>query len=499
VPILGDAMALLAVAVVGALGWLVWRRPFLGVGVLVAGMAFHNFVLMALLGLGTSHVLVRLVQFWKEAFLALLVFTVGLRVLKAYREGGLGRPTALDWVAATFLLIMVVYLVLPAGVLHTSAGLQQRFAAFRLAALMPLLYALGRTFEADDRDLSAVAWMLLISAAAVGAFGLYELWLVPTRVWLDWGINQFSAWLGFHYAGPKGLPENFFQTIKGDILVRRMVSTYLSPLGIAYTGLLVFPIAVVLLGRQKRGSVGQIIGAIAMAFLLAGMLFTVTRLALFALVGEVALMALWLRRPLAFGLVSVVVAAVVAVIVLYPKYAPLVDHNLNPATPPTGGSSIVTPADPSFLEHVRTLEADLQVAARHPLGEGLGSTGTSANRFTSNPAASPDYAPGESAVLTFFVDTGVAGGLVYLLLYGLGMIQSLRGLLAVPRGSPASALPLAAVVGGLALVPITSTSDVWGDLSVTFLLWWAVGYSSTMLATKHKALSLHHQEQITAT
>ena len=34
---------------------------------------------------------------------------------------------------------------------------------------------------------------------------------------------------------------------------------------------------------------------------------------------------------------------------------------------------------------------------------------------------------------------------------------------------------MVAVVGGLALIPITMTSDLWGDFSVTFLFWWAVG------------------------
>ena len=69
----GDALALLLIAGVLALGWLTWRRPFLGLGFLVAGMAFHNFVIMGLLQLGTSHVLVRAVQVWKEAILALLL------------------------------------------------------------------------------------------------------------------------------------------------------------------------------------------------------------------------------------------------------------------------------------------------------------------------------------------------------------------------------------------------------------------------------------------
>jgi len=29
-------------------------------------------------------------------------------------------------------------------------------------------------------------------------------------------------------------------------------------------------------------------------------------------------------------------------------------------------------------------------------------------------------------------------------------------------------------------LPITMTSDVWGDLSVTFLFWWAAGATATL-------------------
>jgi hypothetical protein len=48
--------------------------------------------------------------------------------------------------------------------------------------------------------------------------------------------------------------------------------------------------------------------------------------------------------------------------------------------------------------------------------------------------------------------------------------------------SLASALPLVAFAGGIALIPITLTSDVWGDFSVTFLFWWAAGYSAARSA-----------------
>jgi hypothetical protein len=36
------------------------------------------------------------------------------------------------------------------------------------------------------------------------------------------------------------------------------------------------------------------------------------------------------------------------------------------------------------------------------------------------------------------------------------------------------------------LIPITLTSDVWSDFSVTFLFWWAVGYSATVASQRQK-------------
>ena len=178
----GDALALLLIAGVLALGWLTWRRPFLGLGFLVAGMAFHNFVIMGLLQLGTSHVLVRAVQGWKEAILALLLAIALVRLWRAYQEHGLPHLMSTDWLAIAFTVIVVAYLVIPNEVLGGHASLGQRLAAFRVAALMPLLYAFGRTYRpAKDEDVASVAWLIVGAGAVVGAFGLVELFLVPTR------------------------------------------------------------------------------------------------------------------------------------------------------------------------------------------------------------------------------------------------------------------------------------------------------------------------------
>jgi hypothetical protein len=473
---LGDALAVIALALIVFVGWLAWRQPFLGLGVLVAGMAFHNVLIMVLLRLGTAAVLIRVVQSWKEGILALLVLIAGLRLWRMHREGRLGRPAALDWIAGIYVAIMLLYLVLPSGLLHGASTFGQRLSAFRLAIYIPVLYALGRSFgRPTSTEIARVAWIVLGAGAVVGAFGLYELWFVPTTTWRDWGVNLFSAWLGFQYHGPGHMPENFFQTLPSGLYLRRMVSTYLSPLGIAYTGLLVFPIGAVLLDRIPRRTTASYVAGLALVLLVAGVLFSVTRLAMFVLIGEATLLIIIMRRRWVTVMAPVLVAAVFGVIAIYPQYGPAVDLNLVPGGPNRG--SLLSLGDPSLQEHFSTLSADIKVFAKHPLGEGFGSSGSSANRFGAG-TPNPGYAPGESAILTMFVDTGVLGGLAYLALYLFGLYRAGRALLTVPRGSLELALPMAAFVGGLALIPISLTNDVWGDLSVLFLFWWAVGYSA---------------------
>jgi hypothetical protein len=162
----------------------------------------------------------------------------------------------------------------------------------------------------------------------------------------------------------------------------------------------------------------------------------------------------------------------------------VVDSHLVPAAVRSGG--VVSAGDPSFVEHIRTVLADLRISLGHPLGQGLGSSGSSAIRFA-GAGGSTDYAPGESAVLTMFVDTGVVGGSLYLLFYGYGIALAFMGLLGRRRQTWRIALPVVACAGGLALLPITLTSDLWGDFSVTFLFWWAIGCAASLAYGRARA------------
>src|ERR1700724_511880 len=172
--LLGIALALIILAAFVAAVLLALRRPFRALGILVAGMAFHHFVLMVLI---------------------LVLFAMVARLAVArWRSKTLPSLQLVDWLVGILAVIAILYAVVPHFLLHSNLSLSQAVIGLRTTLLIPLLYLFGRVFKPEDRhELAWVAAVIVGSAGLVGLFGLWELWLVPTATWLSWGGNQFSA------------------------------------------------------------------------------------------------------------------------------------------------------------------------------------------------------------------------------------------------------------------------------------------------------------------
>ena len=470
---------MLAIALLGVYAAalrVIWRSPFRALGILVAGMAVHSVLLMFLLRLTTPSVVVRLLQAWKEGIL-LLLLALAIRLgLRAWRDRRMPPLAPMDWVMAAFTVVILVYFALPPSLFGSQVTTSQRLLGARVLLTLPLLYLLGRVFFSTRRE--DLVWNLRLiagAAAFVAVAGLVELFLIPTRAWLDGGVNLLSAWLGFTYHGPAGLPENFFQTIGQGLYLRRMVSTYVSPLPIAYTGLLVVPVAVGLILSARPVRREQLVPVALLALLVLGIVLSVTRLAIGLMIPEFLLLALlWWKRWILWATLVVVTLALAAVLV-YPRVGPLVGPDLKSVPVHPHGLSLLSRGDSSFNEHSTTLSFDLQYVLQHPLGSGLG---TSIHRFGQSQGT------GESAYFDVFGEAGVVAGLLYTGAYGMFLVFGLRAWRR-HRGDPLPAsIALVALVGGLALIPITLTSDVWSELSVTYLLWWAAGYSVSLASSR---------------
>src|SRR5207248_784422 len=277
------------------------------------------------------------------------------------------------------------YLVIPNSLTGSTSSLTGRLLAFRVDATLVALYFLGRVHAPTSPFQQRRAlWIVAAAAAVVGFAGFVELFFIPTAVWIDWGVIAYTHHLGFAYHGPAGLPENFFLTFPNGLLLRRMVSTYISPLGIAYTAILVLPIATVL-SVIERGRARGWVWMLA-AGLIVGLALSVTRLALLTASFEVVLLALLLRRRAAAGMVIAVAATLLVGLALYPPVGPLIrppslrsvrapagyaamsavarsvgvslnfgSDAENTSSPDRAGEAIISAQDASLLEHLRQL------------------------------------------------------------------------------------------------------------------------------------------------
>src|SRR5256885_15304194 len=210
---LGTVLVILLLALLAVALRIAMVSPFRALGILVAGMAVHNFLLMVLLRLGTPDLLVRLLQAWKEAILLALLGVALWTGWRRWLAGNRPRLRPIDGLVAAFAVVALIYFVLPGSVLQSQATLTQRVLALRVLLLIAALYLFGRVFPPRGRsDLTFVAMVIVGAAGLVGLFGMVELWLVPTAQWLGWGVHPLSAWLGFPYHGPSRRPENCLPT-----------------------------------------------------------------------------------------------------------------------------------------------------------------------------------------------------------------------------------------------------------------------------------------------
>jgi hypothetical protein len=500
-----------AAVVAGA--WVVWRRPAVALPIFVVGLALHNLVLMVLVESGAPTMGIRAIQAWKEAYVGLLGLRLAFEVIGSGGVAFLRRsfsrwsrlplaPRVLDLAALAFAAVLVLYLLLPSDLLPSPGStLAQRVLSFRTLIFIPVLYLYGRVWPpVRPRDRQALVATVVGVAALVSLLGLIELWFVPTRFWVDWGIVRFDLFQGFNYRGPGGLPENFFQSTSTGVALRRMVSTYLSPLGIAYTGLLVVPLAVAaaLASRLRSRWLW-----LAFTLVVVSIALSVTRLALACLAIEAIVLVGVFRRRAAVGAFSIALVAAAAALFVYPNYGPVVSFDLADVRPPAGahllgldkvtetpapspGTSfpvptsssapgdisgdivhrIVTADDASIQAHFAAVRGGAEFVLLHPLGLGLGASISRLGAATG---------PGESAVFQIGGEVGLVGLLLFLVLYG-GLILAGAYVVWRRRADPSeTVLAVAVAVGGLALAPVVLTSQVWGDFSVTFLFWWLAG------------------------
>ena len=377
------------------------RLPRIALAVFIGGLALHNLVMAELWDAAIRGSSLDVVAAWKDVLLA-AALVVALLAARSI-------PTRLwaDRLALLYAALVLLYWLLPQSWLGDGAATQkgQLFAA-RHDLIPVAAYFLGRLLV-----LTPVAWRRL-SLALVGValvvtvWGLADVYLIPLQWWRDSGVpGWFGEQLGLDYSKAlSGLPENWVLNT-GDELnpIRRLGSTFLSPLATAY----VLVIVLLYLVARRRPWWVAVVGAVAYL----GLLWTHTRAAYLALAVGLVVLAIAQRRLLPLGLAIASLVVGVGFVKAFPTIGPSTSYTkaeleilrqqgqANPGV----DSDPLAAGDASTASHLRNLRDGIRLVVRHPLGFGLGNAGVSASRTKVTIKA------GESTYTEIGVETGLIG------------------------------------------------------------------------------------------
>lgn len=416
----------------------------------VVGLPLHNLAMAELWDLGVRGATLDVVSAWKEALLA-----VALVLVVVERRGLPFKATVTDWLAFAYGAFVLVYAVIPQSWLGGNADAHGILFAVRHDLTPLAAYVLGRSLSFGREDLRRIGATIVAVAAAVAAWGLVDIYALGLDTWRSSGVpGWYREQLGLRYQGLSGLPENFVYNTGDERPLRRLVSTFLSPLATGYL-LVVALLAAAALRRR------WVVAAAALAF--AGLLFTYSRTSIAALALGLAVLA-WAARswlPLAAAVAVGVVG--LAFVEVYPSVGPrdsytpaeLEVQRAGGQAEPTSGDA-TSFSESSVSSHLDSLRDGIGTVARHPWGYGPGNAGVTAKR------TGEEIKAGEST----YTELGAELGLLGLLAFA---AWNLALLARIFRRAPWLAASLASVLG------LGIQTDVIGVHWLAFVVWLLAG------------------------
>ncbi|MCY7301646.1 MAG: O-antigen ligase family protein [Thermoleophilia bacterium] len=377
------------------------RLPRIALVVLIVGLAVHNLVMAELWDIGVRGASLDALAAWKDVLLAAALVVA---LLAADR-----LPSWLwaDRLALLYTALVLLYWLVPQGWLGDGVATQKgQLLAARHDLIPVAAYFLGRLLVLTPATWRRLSLALVGVAISVTAWGLADVYLVPLQWWRDSGVpGWFGEQLGLDYSeGLSGLPENWVLNT-GDELnpIRRLGSTFLSPLATAY----VLVIVLLYLVARRRPWWVALVGGVAYA----GLLWTHTRAAFLALALGLVVLAIAQRRLLPLGLAVASLVISVGFVKAFPTIGPSTSYTQSELEilrqggqqNPGVDSDPLAGGDSSTTSHWRNLRDGVRTVVRHPQGYGLGNAGVNASR------TGVEIKAGESTYTEIGVNTGIVG------------------------------------------------------------------------------------------
>ena len=365
-------------------------------------LPLHNLVMATLWELGVRDLALDVLAAWKEVLLAVALGVV------VWRQRGIPfKASAPDYLALLYAAFVLLYALIPQDWLGGDASSRGILFGLRHDLTPVAAYFVGRglTLGADHRR--RLTLTIIVTAALVAAWGLFDIYAISLQTWRDSGVpGWYREQLGLEYGGLSYLPENWVYNPGDERPLRRLVSTFLSPLATAYMLLVAILLAATLRRARWLPGVTALLGI--------GLLFTYSRTTIAALAVGLCALAWALRSWWAVAAAAVLLAAAFFFVSAYQDIGPetrftkaeLEIQRAGGRDDPTSGDPF-SPGESSFDSHLDSLREGVETVVRHPQGYGLGNAGVTAKR------TGAEIKAGESTYTELGVELGLLGLLAF--------------------------------------------------------------------------------------
>lgn len=365
----------------------------------------------------------------------------------------------IDYVFLAFLGLGLLYVFLPLG----SAGLIQKIMYYKNIALLGIMYFFGRNAKLVEVKLGTIANVILGIVVLAFMLNLYE-YFTYTH------FQSLSGFAVFNEAINGKDPEGSYYltwTFETQSGAKRFASFFSSPLELAASALLAFPLALILYLREKE-NVRKYMYMIVMFCVISSLVLSFSRAALAAFFIQLFFLAFVFKlyRLIFLGAALGLAAAAYVVFWASKDFQDFIVDT-------------ITFRNASSFGHLIEWFQGIESMIASPQGIGLAMSG--------NASAVDDAVKigGENQFIIFGVQLGVAGLFLYCLLLFLSVIYSLKAYV-LSKTSDDAIVPFvaASVKVGLLLPLFTSNAEIF--LYVAFVSWWMVGKSVSIYSNmKH--------------
>ena len=378
------------------------RLPRWSLFAFIALLPLHNLVMAELWELGVRDLALDVVSAWKETLLAVALGVV------VWRQRGIPfKATPTDYLALLYAAFVLLYALIPQDWLGGEASARGVLFGLRHHLMPVAAYFLGRGISLNEGHRRGLGITIVVAATVVAAWGLVDIYAISLQTWRDSGVpGWFHEQLGLEYRGLSYLPENWVYNPGDERPLRRLVSTFLSPLATAYMLLVAILFAATLRRARWLPAVTALLGV--------GLLFTFSRTTIVALALGLCALAYALRTWWAVAAAVVLVVTGFFFVRAYPDIGPetrftkteLEIQREGGRTDPTS-SDPFSPGESSAESHLDSLRDGIDTIVHHPQGYGLGNAGVTAKR------TGAEIKAGESTYTELGVEIGLLGMLAF--------------------------------------------------------------------------------------